>query len=41
MTVMIVLLGMYSLFTINREEFPNADTGTVTIRTTYSGASYT
>ncbi|MCP4406111.1 MAG: efflux RND transporter permease subunit [bacterium] len=39
MTVMVVLLGAYSLFTINREEFPNADTGRVIVRTTYSGAS--
>ena len=39
MTAMIVLLGMYSLFTINREEFPNADTDTVSVRASYSGAS--
>ena len=39
MTVMIVLLGLYSLFTINREEFPNADTGMVFVRASYSGAS--
>ncbi|GAK56459.1 acriflavin resistance protein [Candidatus Vecturithrix granuli] len=39
LTIMILLLGSYSLMTMNREEFPNADTGVVTISTTYSGAS--
>ena len=39
LTVMILLMGLYSFFTINREEFPNAETGIVTISTTYPGAS--
>ncbi len=39
LTVMILLGGAYSLFKINREEFPNADTGRVMIRTSYPGAS--
>ncbi len=39
LTVMLLLLGTYSLLTINREEFPNADTGRVIIRTIYPGAS--
>lgn len=39
LTVMIIFLGLYSLLTINREEFPNADTDMVMVRTTYSGAS--
>ncbi len=39
LTVMILLLGLYSVLTINREEFPNADTGIVFVRTFYSGAS--
>ncbi len=39
LTVMILLMGLYSFFTINREEFPNAETGLVIISTTYPGAS--
>ena len=39
LTVMILLIGLYSFFTINREEFPNAETGLVIISTTYPGAS--
>ena len=39
LTAMILLLGLYSLMTINREEFPNAETGMVIVRTSYPGAS--
>lgn len=39
LAAMILLVGLYSLFQINREEFPNMDTGMVTVRATYRGAS--
>ncbi len=39
MTIMILFVGLYSAFTINREELPNADTGIVKIKTSYSGAA--
>ena len=39
LTAMILLIGMYSLFNINREEFPNTDSDRVTVNTRYSGAS--
>jgi multidrug efflux pump subunit AcrB len=39
LTIMIILGGIYVALTINREEMPNTDTGTVLIKTTYPSAS--
>lgn len=39
MTIMIVLLGVGTLLTINRSEFPKMDIGIVNITTVYPGAS--
>ena len=38
-TVMILLLGIYTVFKINLEEFPNAETNMVMVNTSYKGAS--
>jgi multidrug efflux pump subunit AcrB len=39
LAAMILLAGIYSLFHINREEFPNMETGMITVRASYPGAS--
>ena len=39
LTVMILLLGGFSLLSMNREEFPNADTDMVEVEAKYPGAS--
>ncbi len=39
MTILILLLGIYTVFYINLEEFPNAETGWLRIRTSYPGSS--
>ena len=39
LTMMILLGGFYSLSRINREEFPNTDTGIIMVRATYKGAA--
>ncbi len=39
MTILILLMGIYTIFYINLEEFPNAETGWLRIRTNYPGSS--
>lgn len=39
LTAMILLAGGYSLLHINREEFPNMETGMIMVRASYPGAS--
>lgn len=39
LTLALLCLGTWSLFNLNRQEFPNIDTGSVSVTTTYRGAS--
>lgn len=38
-TVLIIVMGTFSLFSLNKETFPNVDFGFVTVRTVYTGAA--
>ena len=39
LSAMILLIGGYSLMQINREEFPNMESGSIMVRASYGGAS--
>mgnify|MGYP003683007845 CR=1 FL=1 len=39
LTVLIVLMGMISIFSLNKETFPNVDFNFITVRTIYQGAA--
>jgi len=39
LTLLIIMLGIYTAVYINLEEFPNAETGWLRVRTTYPGSS--